>query len=64
MLVLARCAGEEIVIGDDIRITVLSISKTVIRVGIAAPANVRVDRQEVRNRRTDVAPTATETAPG
>jgi carbon storage regulator len=51
MLVLTRRIGEEIVIAETIRITVLAIKKSQVRLGIGAPAAVRVDRQEVRERR-------------
>lgn len=47
MLVLARKAGDEIVIGPNIRIAVLATSGTVVRLGIIAPKSVRVLRQEL-----------------
>ena len=51
MLVLTRRVGEEIVIGGDIRVTVLTVQGAKIRLGITAPAGIRVDRQEVHQRR-------------
>jgi carbon storage regulator len=51
MLVLTRRIGEEIVIADHIRLSVLSINRTSVRFGIAAPPEVRVDRQEIHTRR-------------
>jgi len=50
MLVLTRRVGEEIVIGDDVHVTVLSIQGEKVRLGISAPPTIRVDRQEVRER--------------
>ncbi|MFG0296075.1 MAG: carbon storage regulator [Maioricimonas sp. JB045] len=47
MLVLTRKEGEEIVIGKDIRIRVLRIRGGQIRVGIAAPRDVRIVRSEL-----------------
>ncbi len=47
MLVLTRRMGEEIVIDDDIRITVLSLRGNCVRLGIAAPLNIAIDRSEL-----------------
>ncbi len=47
MLVLTRKAGESIVIGDDIEVTVLSNNGTKVRLGIQAPAEVTVHRTEI-----------------
>lgn len=47
MLVLTRRAGESIVIGDDVVITVLETRGDVVRIGIAAPRSVQVHREEV-----------------
>ncbi|MBC7819205.1 MAG: carbon storage regulator CsrA [Planctomycetaceae bacterium] len=54
MLVLARRVGEEIVIGDDIRVTVLEVRGNQVRLGIVAPKSVRVLRQEIENRPADL----------
>jgi len=48
MLVLTRKVGEEVRIGDDVRVTVVSIVGGKCRLGITAPPEVHVDRQEVR----------------
>lgn len=50
MLVLSRHVDESIVVGDDVVITVISIRGDQVRLGIAAPVEVRVDRSEVRDR--------------
>ena len=54
MLVLARKAGEQIVIDGNIHLTVLAVKGTQVRIGISAPPAVTVDRQEVHNRRTEL----------
>src|SRR5437870_9896673 len=53
MLVLTRRVGEEIVIDGDIRVTVLMTKGDRVRIGITAPNCVRVDRQEVHERRSE-----------
>lgn len=50
MLVLTRKTGESIVIGSDIRISVLEIQGRQIRLGIDAPIDVSVHRGEVYER--------------
>ncbi len=50
MLVLSRRLGETLIIGDDIKITVLGISGNQVRLGIAAPKEVTVHREEVYRR--------------
>jgi carbon storage regulator len=47
MLVLTRRAGESVMIGDDVVITVLEARGDVIRLGINAPRDVQVHREEV-----------------
>jgi carbon storage regulator len=47
MLVLTRRAGESVMIGDDVVITVLETRGDVIRLGIQAPRDVQVHREEV-----------------
>lgn len=47
MLVLSRRLGEVLVIGDDIRITVLGISSNQVRIGISAPEHIPVHREEI-----------------
>lgn len=50
MLVLSRACGETVVIGDDIRITVLASHGNQVRLGIAAPREVAVHREEIYER--------------
>ena len=47
MLVLTRRVGESIVVGHDIVITVLEVRGDVVRVGVDAPRELQVHRQEV-----------------
>jgi len=47
MLVLTRRLDETIIIGSDIKITVLSIAGNQVRIGIAAPKEISVHREEV-----------------
>lgn len=47
MLILTRKLGESINIGDDIKITLLDIKGKYIRIGIEAPRDVAVHREEV-----------------
>ena len=48
MLVLSRKIGEEIVIGDNIRVTVVAIRGNQVRLGFTAPAEVSIQRDELR----------------
>ena len=50
MLILTRLAGESVMIGDDITITVLEIKEKQIRLGIKAPREVPVHREEIYER--------------
>ena len=47
MLVLSRKIGERLVIGDDITVTILKASGNQVRVGIDAPNEVSVHREEI-----------------
>jgi carbon storage regulator len=47
MLVLTRKTGERIRLGDDLTITVLEISGSTVRLGIDAPAEIPVYREEI-----------------
>jgi len=47
MLVLTRRAGQSIMIGNDIVVTVLEVSGEAVRVGIQAPVEIPVHREEV-----------------
>jgi carbon storage regulator len=47
MLVLSRKPGEEVVVGDNIRLTVVEIHGNQVRLGITAPAEIPIRRQEL-----------------
>ena len=47
MLVLSRRADESLYVGDDIKITVLDIRGGQVRIGITAPDDIKVHREEV-----------------
>lgn len=50
MLILTRRTGETIRIGEDITVTLLSFKGNQVSIGIEAPKEMRVDRDEVRRR--------------
>jgi carbon storage regulator CsrA len=50
MLVLSRKIGDDILIGDDIKITLISKNQGCIKVGIDAPKDVRILRGELERR--------------
>jgi len=54
MLVLARKIGETIIVNNNIRITVVDIRGGHVRLGIAAPDEVTVDRQEIHEKRQNL----------
>ena len=50
MLILSRRVGESLIIGDDVVVTVLNISSGNIRIGVSAPREVAVFREEIYQR--------------
>ena len=50
MLILTRRVGEKLVIGEDVKITVLSVKGNQVRIGIDAPREVSVNREEIYQR--------------
>ena len=50
MLILTRRIGEVVRIGDDVTVTILDVKRNQIRIGIDAPREVSVHREEVYNR--------------
>ncbi len=54
MLVLSRKEGQSIFIGDDVRITILSSKGGKVRIGIEAPKNITVHREEIFKKVTEI----------
>jgi carbon storage regulator len=58
MLILTRRVGETLMIGNDVTVTVVAVQGTQVRLGIGAPKDVAVHREEIYDRvqaeKTDV----------
>lgn len=50
MLVLSRKPCESVVIGDEVKVSVLSVRGKIVRLGIEAPRDVTVNREEIHLR--------------
>lgn len=50
MLILTRRINEEVMIGDDIKIRILGVKGNQVRIGIEAPEDVSVHREEIYQR--------------
>ena len=50
MLILTRKVGESVLIGNDISITILSVRGTQVKLGVEAPKEVSVHREEIYQR--------------
>lgn len=50
MLILTRKVGEALMVGDDVNITVLGVKGNQVRIGVSAPKEVAVHREEIYQR--------------
>ena len=55
MLILTRRIGESIIIAGNIKITILDAKRYQVKIGIAAPDNLTIDREEIYLRKLDEA---------
>jgi carbon storage regulator len=53
MLILGRREGESIIIGDDVKVTITKIEGNQVKIGIEAPREIEVHREEVYQRIQD-----------
>jgi carbon storage regulator len=50
MLILTRRVGETVIVGNDVTVTIVGVKGNQIRIGISAPKNVSIHREEIYQR--------------
>ena len=58
MLLLSRRVGQEVVIGDHVRVRVVAVRGKCVRLAFAAPESVPIHREEIHRKRLEFAPSA------
>ncbi len=53
MLILTRRAGETIMVGDEVTVTIIGIKANQVRIGVDAPRQIAVHREEIYHRIQD-----------
>ena len=63
MLILTRRVGESLMVGDEVTVTVLGVKGNQVRIGVNAPKDVSVHRQEIYERiQAEQMPSGTDSA--
>jgi carbon storage regulator len=60
MLILTRRVNESLLIGDDVTVTILGVKGNQVRIGVDAPRDVSVQREELANRNEDTSTSGTD----
>ena len=50
MLILTRRVGQTVIVGNDVTVTIVGVKGNQIRIGISAPKNVSIHREEIYER--------------
>ena len=64
MLVLSRKVGERILIGDNISVTVVRVAQGTVRIGVEAPDEMAIVREEIKDQHKGAGPAGRKVASG